>query len=116
MEYTYGGKTIAQVRDIAQSAQLADWNCLALRTQDYPFTLGASADHSYQWYEGESTGEALDGLCGTGLWASNISWQSDQETHYQGKHLAIVAGTSAEYGQDEGELVLKDPVVIAVLR
>lgn len=39
----------------------------------------------------------------------------DYAGNYHGDHVAIIAGDDYIYGDDPGEIVISDPVVIAIL-
>ena len=92
----------------------------AIRTQEQPFELGEMSHSSHEWADGEDTGEELDGVSATVASAPQIRMHaSDYDTsmgYYYGEHVAIIAGTSYEYGSDEGEVVISDPVVLTIIR
>lgn len=41
-----------------------------------------------------------------------VEWQQT----YRGKHQYLIAGDEMEYGEDEYEIIIKDAVVIAIIR
>lgn len=82
---------------------------IGIRVQENEFTLGEVLDNSYIWIDGECTDEELDGTCAIGIKDAELA------NGYFGEHVAIVAGNFAEYGQDLGELIIRDAEVIEVL-
>lgn len=107
---------------IGQARQIADerWlECLGIRTQEQPFELGTLDHSSVAWDDGEETGEELDGVCATRLDAPEVRMHASDYSplmgYYFGEHVAIVAGSLCETGQDAGEVIIRDPEVIMVL-
>ncbi len=87
-----------------------DFECIGIRVQDgIPFELGSLDHTSKVWDNGEETDIDLDGVCIIGI--------NDIENikAYYGDHAAVVVGDMCEYGEDPGELVIKNAQVIEVL-
>ena len=61
--------------------------------------------------ENEFTDEELDGTCAINLDDAKLAL----ENGYYGEHVAIVAGDHREWGQDEGEVIIREATVIEVL-
>lgn len=85
---------------------------VGLRFQDEPFAVGEAIDHnSHVWDDDNDTGEELPGLC---------VLREDAVDHvgcYDWmKHCAIVGYDYMEYGQDYGEHIANNPVVLEVLK
>lgn len=100
--------------------RLADGNGLS---------VGDSLDCSYNWYDGEMIDgdDGLSGTCCVGVRNGNRDMMSIeaaakkalQSYGYSDKYaqvLVIGSCWSGSYGQDDCELILKDAVVIDVLR
>lgn len=85
-----------------------EYEYIGVRVQEQEFSLGKMVHVSHVWDNGTDTGIELDGVC-----VSRISSLGANE--YFGEHVAIVCGYSAEYGEDEGELVIHDAEVVAVI-
>ena len=90
-----------------------EYEKVAIRTQEEPFELGPIDHLSHVWVDGDDTGEELDGICGTTV--------EGVEQHigpygYIGDHMAIIAGNSYEYGEDAHEVIIRDAVVVEVLK
>ena len=102
---------IQRVEDIAASA-LYDYETVGVRVQDVPFAPGPMSHRSHIWDDGNDTGEELPGV-------SAMCWDAINEAqrhgYYYGDHVAVVAGNSWGYGEDAGEIVIHDPVVIEIL-
>lgn len=86
-----------------------DYEKVCIRVQDVPFELGEMDHQSSIWIDDEETDENLDGIC-----TLSVKYAKNAEFYY-GDHLAIVAGNEFSYGQDEGEIIIHDPVVLEVL-
>lgn len=102
---------IQRVEDIADSA-LYDYEAVGVRVQDVPFAPGPMSHRSHVWDNGDDTGVELSGV-------SAMRWDSINEAqrygHYYGDYVAVIAGDSWDYGEDAGEIVIHDPVVIEIL-
>lgn len=98
--------TIAEVEDIMFDE---GYTYAGVRVQEQPFELGEMDHESVRWVDGEETGEGLGGVCVTDI--------NDLATshRYLGDHAAIVCGNSMEWGEDPGERIIHDPVVVMVL-
>lgn len=90
-----------------------DYACIAVRKQEEPFALGEIDHVSHIWDNGEDTGEELNGLCGIKVNALDDS--ARYNGYYFGRHIAVIAGNSYEYGEDAGEVIISDPVVISII-
>ena len=86
-----------------------DYEQVCIRVQDIPFELGEMDHQSSVWVDDNETDEHLDGVCTLSVeYAQNADF-------YFGDHLAIVAGNEYSYGQDPGEVIICDPVVLEIL-
>lgn len=87
-----------------------DYALIGVRVQEQEFELGAIGHVSHVWVDGDETEEELNGIC-----VKNIRNYFDDGAVYYGDHVAIICGNRAEYGEDNGELIISDPVVVEVL-
>ena len=86
-----------------------DYEKIGIRVQEQDFELGEMSHVSHVWEDGEDTGEELNGVCA-------MLWNKVSESHqYFGDHVAIIAGNRYSYGEDPGEIIIEDPVVVEVL-
>ena len=50
---------------------------------------------------------------------SAMRWDSinaaQRQGYYYGNYVAVIAGNSWDYGEDDGEIVIHDPTVIEIL-
>lgn len=81
---------------------------IGVRVQSRPFSLGQMEHVSHVWENGDDTGVELDGVC-----VSSIN--SLCKNQYHGDHVAIIGGELVEYGEDEGEMILSEAEVVAVI-
>jgi len=86
------------------------YDAVGLRVQDVPFELGACDHVSRVWDDNEETEIELAGLCA--LMVGDIH----RMDNYFGDHVAIVCGYEYEYGEDIGEIIICDPVVVEIIK
>lgn len=87
----------------------SEYGYIGVRVQEKEFVKGEILDSSFVWVDGEMTDEELDGTCATKL--------EDVELikGYFGDHIAIIGSDSMGYGQDLGEIILRDAEVLEVI-
>lgn len=90
-----------------------DYGFVGIRAQEEPFELGAIDHLSHIWVDGDDTEEELDGICATNVAQFERYFGANGE--YFGDHLAIIVGNNATYGEDIGELIIKDAIVAAII-
>lgn len=86
-----------------------DYGYIGIRVSDNEFTKGEILDNSFVWVDGEVTDEELDGTCAIMLKDAKLA------NAYHGSHVAIIGSDSMEYGQDLGEIILRDAKVLEVI-
>ena len=86
-----------------------DCGYIGIRVSEYKFTKGEILDNSFVWVDGKMTGEELDGTCAIMLKDAELA------NVYHGSHVAIIGSDSMEYGQDLGEIILRDAEVLEVI-
>lgn len=99
---------IARAKEAANEL-FYDYEIVGIRVQEVPFELGEMHHCSHVWVDGDDTEEELDGV------SILRADRAEMARHYYGNHVAIVAGNGYTYGEDDGEIVLRDPVVVEVL-
>lgn len=101
---------IRAIKDAADEMGLSwDYEFVGVRVQEREFDLGEIDHLSHVWDNGEDTGVALDGICACKLDRLGVN-------RYYGNHAAIICGNEAEYGEDDGEIIIRDAVVVKILR
>ena len=100
------------IRKAEEASADADYAAIGVRVQDVPFVLGPMSQKSHIWDDGDDTGAELPGVCAMKLDSIRAA---QQHGFYFGDYAAVVAGDSYEYGEDTGEIIIHDPVVIAIL-
>lgn len=100
---------IKRINEIAEGLSY-DYDKIGVRVQDVPFALGEMEHKSHVWDDGDDTGEELDGVC-----VQDVKTLSKYHNDYYGDYIAVVAGNDYSYGEDAGELIINDPVVVAIL-
>ncbi|MDO4564854.1 MAG: hypothetical protein Q4C04_04500 [Clostridia bacterium] len=86
---------------------------IGVRIQSVPFELGEISHNSHVWFDGDDTGDELDGI--STIAAEQIERINAGYGEYYGEYAAIIGGDLAEYGEDDGEIVLRNAEVIEVL-
>lgn len=100
---------VSRAKEIA-SDPYREFEHIGIRVQDdYTFELGMLNHVSHIWDDGDDTGEELPGVCVIRADRAELA------NTYYGDHIAIIGGNHIEYGEDDGELIVSDPVVIEVL-
>lgn len=105
----YADEIRALMDSIYADLDLGCYAAYGVRVQDVPYKLGRIDHVSHMWDNGEDTGMELDGICCTSVTMLDLA------SSYYGDHVAIIAGDNYIYGDDPGEIIISDPVVIAIL-
>lgn len=98
---------------ISEIMNADEFEVYALRVIDGPApAIGATPDASRIWIDGTPTDDYLDGVS-----AVNINGSIDRALRiaadYYGSTVLLVAGFSYSYGEDDGEVVIRDARVLA---
>ena len=100
---------INTIKKIAEEMDLSwDYEFVGVRVQEQEFELGTIEHLSHVWDNGDDTGVELDGICVCSLVRLGAN-------NYFGNHVAIICGNEAEYGEDDGELIIRDAEVVKVI-
>lgn len=103
------------------------YNYYGIRACDELYDIGAQLPCSYDqyWQVPYYEQAKLDGTCATGfgyLWFDGekedivlVKKALEINSKYRGKYRYLIAGNDADYGDDDGELIIKNAVVVAVL-
>lgn len=101
---------IKRAREVAEDL-CYDYAKIGIRVQEVPFELGCMDHVSHIWIDGDDTGEELDGVCAQDINAIGTFANGC----YFGDHVAVIAGNTYTYGQDEGEVIIEDAEVVEIL-
>lgn len=100
---------IKNIKKVAEEMDLSwDYEFVGVRVQEQEFELGTIEHLSHVWDNGDDTGVELDGICVCSLNRLGVN-------NYFGDHVAIICGNEAEYGEDDGELIIRDAEVVKVI-
>lgn len=84
---------------------------------DAIYNVGDLVATSRVWLDNEPTADCLDGTCCVGIaYVEDIDKAIKTANTYCGDHVYLIGGDRLEYGEDEGEYIIKDAVVVAVLQ
>jgi hypothetical protein len=109
--------TASEIKKIAEKYK-DEYEYVGVRTQEEAFKLGTLEHCSSVWDDGDETAEMLDGISVTDVDSVALKMHTGEDMmcrSYYGDHLAIICGNYAQMGDDAGELVISDPVVVEVL-
>jgi len=79
---------------------------------NYDSEIGDIVPCSYNWSDGEQTEERLDG---TSCISIDAQLPNSDYKGYLGNRIWIIGGYEMDKGQDEGEMIIKDAVIIKIL-
>lgn len=100
---------IKNIKKVSEEMGLSwDYEFVGVRVQEQDFELGTIEHLSHVWDNGDDTGVELDGICVCSLDRLGVN-------NYFGDHVAIICGNEAEYGEDDGELIIRDAEVVKVI-
>jgi hypothetical protein len=100
---------INTIKNIAEEMDLSwDYEFVGVRVQEQEFELGTIEHLSHLWDNGDDTSVEFDGICVCSLDRLGAN-------NYFGNHVAIICGNEAEYGEDDGELIIRDAEVVKVI-
>lgn len=92
-----------------------EYTYIGIRVQEETFGLkvGDKVIHNSRvWVDGEETEEELDGVS-----ATMCSAMARTDNEYAGQYILILGDNKmSEYGEDDGEIVLYCPTVLAILK
>lgn len=103
---------ISKIKEIAEKYTM-DYEKIGIRFQDEAFGLGPIGHVSNVWVDGEDTGEEMDGISVFGVDALG---RASTEPYEWFDHIAVIGGNDYVYGEDAGELVISDPVVLGIIK
>jgi hypothetical protein len=79
--------------------------------------VGDTLAPSFVWIDGEQTDEQLNGTSSVGCDADTVARALAiiERNGYSGSRIALIVGDRAESGEDEGERVIRDAQVLAII-
>ena len=114
--------TVKQIKQLAEK-YLDQYDIVAIRTQEEQFSIGELNHISSVWIDGEETSDKLDGISATNINTYDINalkMHSCENTPYSGFYFgdyqAIICGNSYTIGEDAGEVIIHDPVVVEIIQ
>lgn len=103
---------------ILNAIENSEYGYLGIRVDDgVEYNIGDCVAASRVWDDGDPTDETLNGTSCIGIrYAEDIDKALDLAGYYYGDHIYLIGGNSMEHGEDAGEYVIEDAVVVEVLR
>ena len=104
-------------REINELVDNAGYGYVGIRVDnDVEYSVGDDVAASRVWDVCGVTDEMLDGTSCIGLNGSNAEQALRTVGQYHGNRIYIIAGNDmVDYGEDVGEIIIRDAVVIAVV-
>lgn len=115
-----------EIKEILEKIEKSNLNHFGIRSEDRSLEEGYELEASHDWEDNEMQDELLSGTCATGigyLWLDGE--QEDVDTLQKaisanggryGDHVYIIGGDSYEDGNDDGEVIISDAIVIAKIK
>jgi hypothetical protein len=99
----------------ATAIDFSEYAYYGLRSDDRSFVIGEDVPCSFTWIDGTKTDEELDGTCATKIEGDDIEKAINFHVRegYVGKKY-VIAGDYMTYGEDSGEIIIRDAIVIAI--
>jgi hypothetical protein len=108
--------TTAEIRNLVkENGWNLEYETIAIRTQEQPFELGAIDHQSSVWDNGTETGDTLNGISATSI-KSDAGLSQQQSGYYFGSHTAILGCQRSEMGEDVGEVIMQDALVLYIIK
>ena len=129
----YGNKALAleidgqKIQDLI-APYLGKYKYIGIRTQEEPFELGDMQHQSVVWKNGDETNQKLSGISATNIKSEAVAAHSDikkdylkmrnyrNSGYYYGNNVAIIVGNEAKRGSDYGEIIIKKPKVVRIVK
>jgi len=100
------------------------YNYYGLRTDDRILSVGEEVGDSLDTYWDNDEETYLDGTSATGfgcLWYDDDDMDEVEKAlkiqeSYVGSHMYLIAGDSSTYGDDPAEVIIRNAVVVAVIK
>lgn len=95
-----------------------DYEHLGVRSDDEDYGEGDRLPASRVWADDEPQGDEVDGTSATRVRNRDVdaAIRSHKRFGYVGRRLYLIGGHYATYGDDPGEVIIRDAVVIETLQ
>lgn len=126
-------------QEIKQMVQESKYEYIGLRADDYEYEIGDICNNSHQLFQDpdfDEDGELLypavedpespyygfydagelDGTCAIRINVEQAEKALEEIKSYYGKHIYLIAGNVAEYGNDEDEIIIRDAKVLEMIK
>lgn len=106
------------IDEIKEMVEDREYDYIGLRIDDnVNYGIGDIANVSRVWDNNELTDETLDGTCCIGIsYPEDVERALDLAKIYCGDRWYLIAGDNAEYGEDDGEIIIEDAIVVTVVK
>ena len=105
------------LEEILKAIRTGTYEYYGIRIEDgIEYQVGDTAHDSRSWSDGEPTGETIDGTSCIGIRFNaseeEISAAIKLAGNYYGDSVYLIGSNEMEYGEDIGEYILKDAIVV----
>ena len=105
--------TASELKEIYENRE---FEYIGIRVEDgIEYEIGDYANDSRVWVNGDPMDETLNGTCCIGINGSNCAKALELANSYVGNRVYIIGGDSMEFGEDEGEYIIRNAVVIWII-
>lgn len=119
--------TKEEIKDIIEAGE---YDVYGLRIDEgMIYKVGDTTENSHQWWQDDPEddseynedlglwdGGELNGTCAIEVTEDNIESALEMIKQYFGEHITLIAGYGYEYGNDNGEVIIEDAKVLAVIK
>lgn len=107
--------TAAEIKNLVE---FGEYEYIGIRVEDgVEYQIGEMANVSRVWVDNEVTDETLDGTSCIGFRANATEEEIEEALEaadiYYGDQVYLIAGNEMTFGEDDGEYIIKDAIVIA---
>lgn len=89
---------------------------IGICAQEVPAEIGEVMSHqSYVWEDGNQTDERLPGVCAVDIeYLAGRTASISDPAGYPGEYIVVLGADEVEYGEDAGEIIMRQPAVLAM--
>lgn len=108
-----------QITEIAKKVmeQNYDFDHIGLRVQesDHGTSAGEEIEHlSRHWIDGDMTDDEIDGICA--IDARSAAKRVLKFGAYMGNVVLVLGSNRRAYGEDDGEIIMHNPIVLDIIQ
>ena len=112
----YTSKKVQKIAKAEYPKYVDQYDYIGIRVQEgtYGVQVGQTVSHcSSVWDDGKQTGALLDGICAVNAKIAaqyNLGFGA-----YSGDTVMILGSNYVSYGEDDSEIIMRNPTVLAII-